>query len=288
MNATLHIHSSLPQVVTDFYARTNHERIDAGWVRVSSAKRFAHFEQLIDNLIQSSGPAQVVVSHGRGLDGLLVRFNARARHTASGRVIYDLARLAGTAADKKLKQTDSEVVSAAQKMGTTAAATVQLATKLAQLQKKKTISVEIRGCNIGTEPNVMRGYKKAFGARRLTAPNCRMFFVDIIPARPPGGRTMDSLKNGTPSTPRTRRRFFSGKHIDPIIIDIQDIDGHTRVASHAFMDDPTQAHRWAARLNGVMWQGSGNSFILQVLWDDLRTSYHCPRDPQYGNRLVTV
>jgi len=92
-------------------------------------------------------------------------------------------------------------------MGVQPAAVIRLAGKLPALRTKPRI-VEIRGCNIGAGKHLL-DYKRAWGAARVSAPKCRMFYVRIAPHRPARNQTMGGLSGARPITANTRRRFFS-------------------------------------------------------------------------------
>jgi hypothetical protein len=156
-----------------------------------------------------------------------------------------------------------------------------------------------RGCNVGNSPELLRLYKEAFSASKVSAPACRNLFLRIRPGKPPFKTTMGDLADSSklPKTPRTRRRTFFDPTYgiangEPICIDVQDLDGHTNVQSYSFMNLPQMASNWAKELN-LGWKqaptGTGNNqFVIQVMWDDTEPSYHTRKDQSYRYKIVSV
>src|SRR5205807_51783 len=109
-----------------------------------------------------------------------------------------------------------------------------------------------------------------FGAAMITAPNCRVFYLRIRPGRPPSGTSISQLAGQAPSTLNTRRRLFQppSTSMGPLLVDVRDIDGHTRVDSPlSVLDNPAQAPSWAEILTG-RWSNTASEFVLPVLWND--------------------
>jgi hypothetical protein len=306
-DAVVHI-GAMPkaEIVREFYQKCGLETLDAARIQVGELLSFSTLEGLVDKMISRTEAIQIVVNHGSSDKGLHIPFVPGAKFNATGPMMSDLATLATDAGilakgRARLTEDNQKVKNAAQMMGTNAASVIRLAEKLVKLREKKTI-IEIRGCNVGANPGFLRDYKKAFGAARVTAPGCRMFYLRIKPHKPGKGVTMGDLSGDKPKTGNTRRRFISYIMIDPadialnnaspIIIDVRDIDGHSQVDSESFMNDPKLAAVWAAKLNGAWKQaptGFGNDqFVLPVMWDDNEPSYHCPHDGSYRKKLVSV
>ena len=74
--------------------------------------------------------------------------------------------------------------------------------------------------------------------------------------------------------------------VGPLLIDIRDIDGHTRVDSPlSVLDEPVHAATWGRLLTG-RWDGEERSFVLPVLWENTEQSFHCPLEVGYRERLT--
>jgi hypothetical protein len=273
--------------VKDFYGGCTLEVIGPGSIKISAVDAFTTLGDLCDKMLARAEGSFVIVNHGNPDQGLIVKFTATSPHNATGLMIDDLASLSKVAGS--LRSSDPRVIDAAAKMGVTAEDALQLIKKLAQLHAKQRL-LFFRGCNIGKNPTMLASYKAAFGAAGAQAPNCRMFYLRINPARPPRGQTMAGLSKSKPLTPKTRRRTFtdSTSRLGPLIIDVRDLDGHTHVESHSFADDPAQAAQWGAKILPEWRSGTGRNdeFVAEVLWDDAESSYMTPLEPSYRARLV--
>jgi hypothetical protein len=283
-------------VIKEYYTRCGLEMFKPNVrIPVKAILNYVTFEDLIDKMLTRSEWVHLVVSHGSPDGGLLMPLASGGGHNQTGKIMDDLAVLAET---QMCLRTDAPNYSGrikfiADGMGVKPAVVTRVAEKLGMLQRKSFI-VEIRGCNIGKEREMLGRYRRAFG-HMTSAPNCRMFYLRIEPGRPPRGKAMDDLKIALPTTPKTRRRYFSDPAqgaAGPIIIDIADIDGHTNVRPAGFMQDPHKASEWANRLLSTWKQapaGAGsNRFVLPVMWDDEETTFHLPLEPGFGDKLVMV
>jgi hypothetical protein len=288
-------------LVREYFQRCALETPSKGAARFPTGEisSFATLEELLDHLLARDETTHVIVNHGNDKDGLLVPFAAGAQHNATGRAIEDLSALANEArffllARAHLPPDSPKVTRLAPIMGVRPATVARLAEKLAEVRKKK-LRLEIRGCNIGKNATMLKNYKAAFGADAVTAPSCRMFYVRILPHKPRRGTSLGQLSGQQPTTAKTRRRLFAipRRLPEPLIVDVRDIDGHTKVDSESFMDVPTRAIDWAVEINGI-WkqspQGTGNDrFVLPVMWEDENDpSYHCPLDVSYRQKLVSA
>ena len=236
----------------------------------------------------------IVVSHGHSEHGLIMKFTQASPHTATGLLIDDLADLADQQAKGQLSEGDRALKDAAAKMGIKAAGALELVKKLVRLRAKKRM-VHVRGCNLGASKSLMEGYKRAFGLLCITAPNCRNVYSGINTKKPPKGTTVDALGQTGPKTPKTRRRLFTwpqNQKVGSLVIDIRDIDGHTRLDSESFLTDPSLASSWGEQLLGTWRQApsgtNSNSFILQIFWDNDETSWHTPLEGGFRLKLVFV
>ena len=281
------------EIIHDFYQRCGRETIGPAQVKTGEIQNFTTLEELVDHLLEGDEFIQIVVNHGNPEHGLLIPFTRESPYNATGGVIAQMASLAVEYQRGCPVKDPPGVVDLASKMGVRPAVAVRLLEKLGALIYKEMI-LEIRGCNIGKSQYLLRAYKKVFSAKAFTAPKCRMFYLRIVPHRPPHGVSMAALTARRPALPGSRRRSFSasGNPFGSLIIDVRDIDGHSRVDSEAFMDDPHQAFNWGAKLDGewrIAPQGTGNNrFVLPVLWDNDESSWHTPLEETYRQKLVMV
>jgi hypothetical protein len=273
-------------LVQDFYRGCTLEVIGPGSVRTGAVETYSTLEDLCDKMLVHDETSFVIVNHGDPEKGLILRFTAKSPHSATGLIIGDLAAMSKVAAS--LRSSDARVIDAASKMGVQRDDALRLISKLAELHKKQRL-LFFRGCNIGKDLTMLVSYRDAFGAASAQAPDCRMFYQLIKPHTPSKGQTIAALSKRKPLGPKTRRRSFtdSTSRLGPLIIDVQDIDGHTNVTNESFADDPTQAAQWGAKIlpewRSVMGQ---NQFVTEVLWDDTESSYMTPLDVSYRQRLV--
>ena len=280
-------------LVREFYERCGME----SGIRIGSITTFSTLEGLIDNMLAHDESEHVIVNHGKSDQGLLIPFTRETRYSSTGPVMDRLTSYADLIPQACLNLDHPEMKNTAAMMGVPPASVMRLAEKLVKLRKKH-LAIEIRGCNIGVDPTMLASYVRAFGAARVTAPQCRMFYMRIKPHKPnqKKGETIERLAGEKPAGGRARRRMFAelaaASSDSSIIIDIQDIDGHTQVDSESFMNEPPHALEWAIKLNGAWKQsptGTGNDqFVLPVMWDDNEPSYHCPRDAGYLGKLAVV
>jgi hypothetical protein len=284
------------QIIERFYRQCGLETIGPGRIRTGTMSRFTSLEDLFDKLLAGEPNShQVVVSHGHAEHGLLIKFARESAFTATGAVIALLSTLANAAAKGTLAADDANLKNAATMMGVTVATAQRLADKLNKLRARKLI-IHIRGCNIGANPTLLSAYKSAMGAVAITAPNVRMVYAGINPRKPPRGISMGDLVGDVkPKMPHTRRRFFpwpENSYVGPIIIDIRDIDGHTRLDTETFINDPALTPHWATKLNGEWKQApkatNSTSFVLPVLWDNNESTWHAPLEEGYRRKLVMV
>lgn len=283
-------------IIERFYQQCGLETIGPGRIKTGAITHFTSLEDLLDQLLANNPSAQVVVvSHGHSEHGLLIKFAKGSKFTATGAVIETLSALADLAKKGSLSADSQRLKDVAAMMGVKIDTAQRLLDKLNQLRVKKLI-LHIRGCNLGANASLMRAYKAAFGAAAITAPTARMVYAGVNPRKPPKGVTMGDLVGDTPPRlPKTRRRLFpwpENSYVGPIIIDIRDIDGHTRLDTEAFINDPSLTSHWATKLNGEWKQAPkaarSDSFILPVLWDNGETTWHAPLEDGYRKKLLLV
>jgi hypothetical protein len=274
-------------VVRDFYRGCPSEVVGPGSVLIGTVDTFTNLEDLCDKILARDETLFVIVNHGNPDRGLILPFTAKspANITATGLIIHDLAAMSN--AVPSIGSNDARVIDAASKMGVSVADALRLISKLPQLHNKQRI-LFFRGCNIGKDLTMLADYRDAFGAAAAQAPNCRMFYLRIKPHTPSRGQTVAGLSRGRPVAGTRRRSFIdSTSHLGPLIFDVRDIDGHTRVDSESFADDPMQAAQWGAKIL-PQWQPvlGQSQFVIQVLWEDTGLSYMTPLDVAYRQRLV--
>jgi hypothetical protein len=281
-------------IVNRFYERCGLEHVGPARISVADRLPYDTLEQLIDNIQIRPEMTHVVVNHGSDSQGLIVKYVTHALHNATGEAIGRLADAAS--ATGSLDASSSKTKDLASRLGASSQDTLRLIAKLANLRKTARV-IAIRGCNIGQNPVMLREYKRAFGAAMVTAPKGRMFYQPVHPNKTSQQHSLASLRTGKPHTGKTRRRVFesttdSALRNAPIVIDVQDVDGHAKTKSFSFMDDPDNAVKWAVAINGAWRQvhsGPGSDdFIMQVMWNNQETSYHTCYDASYVSKLVFV
>jgi hypothetical protein len=276
-------------IADDYYRFSQRETFGPGQIETeATARAFTTLGELLDHIIASAETTHVIVNHGNPSQGLLIRFTTGSPHNATGPVAATLGNLVvqGTLPSPF----DPRLLNLAAQMGVDVFAVLQLLGRFVQVAQRRPI-LHFRGCNLGGDTTMLQGYKLAFGAAMITAPNCRMFYLRIRPRRTPTGTTIAQLAGQAPTTPNTRRRRFpapSGTPVGPLLADVRDIDGHTQVESPlSVLDDPAEAPIWGELLTG-RWTGTAREFVLPVLWNNNETSFHCPLEVGYRQRLTSV
>src|SRR5262249_36501156 len=103
---------------------------------------------------------------------------------------------------------DPRIIDLAKIMGVQVATLARLFEQLGIIRNHK-YNIAIRGCNLGYNQDLLRAYKKALGASKLSAPACRNLYLRIRPAKPFKGSMGDlSSSASKPTTAKTRRRAF--------------------------------------------------------------------------------
>jgi hypothetical protein len=299
-------------IIKQYYTRCGYEMAGSNFiVKVNEPQTITSFEDLADKMLKSTAWVQLVVCHGDPTLGLLLPLVKGAPYNKSGAVINDLAELAARHTDmvNKDKALDGRIKNVMGLMGVKRDALQRLVGKLSDLKRNKFMKniVEIRGCHLaeGGGP-LMQDYRKALGTHMLSAPNCRQLYVPINPDNPAKlswrakmylgkNTTMQALNDSQPPRSRTRRRVFGkmgSTNPEPIIIDIQDVDGHTNVSSYSFMDKPSNASSLAPNFiknwNQAKKGANNDKFVLPILFDDYESSYHVPLEGGYLSKLKTV
>lgn len=290
MPAPVHLGLEDPtNLVADFYRYSSRESIGPALLETENEPtKYKSLEQLVDHLLASRELTHVVVNHGNAKDGLLIKFTANSPFNATGPMVRPLASLVAAYGSGVLPIFDPRLVNVAAQMGVSPIESLSLLAKLLQLQSRK-LFLHLRGCSVGADKSLLEAYKVLFGARLITAPRCRMLFHRIKPAFRPA-TVITALERQAPRLAKTRRRVF---RIGPnpgagvLLIDVTDVDGHTRVENSSSISQVTSVQSFADFLVG-RWVGSKSEFILPVLWCDVEQSYHCPIEFGYRERLVGV
>jgi hypothetical protein len=298
----VHIASNLSDIVDKYYKNCGYDQF---WrvIRIGIGKisRFSSLENLVDKINKSSEVSHIIFCHGSERDGLIMHYVDNTGHTATSQIAALSALVDDFEKNGSTYKPDSQnntLLNAMGFMGVTANAAIKLAKKMVLIRSKK-INIIIRGCNVGANSQILIDYKKAFNAGVVEAPICRMFLVNIIAYHPPKHNTIVGLGNNLMPEPKTRRRLFDPIQMSilrdieietagPIVIDIKDIDGHTKIGSSSYMDVPNKATKWGIKFNGA-WRGAKqNAFILPVLWDNTEQTYHTPLDFSYLMKMNFV
>lgn len=300
------------QIIHDFYTRCGHEIAGNFQVKANTPQTVTSLEEVVDRMLASTAWVQLIVCHGDPSGGLLLPLVKGGAHNQTGQVINNLAILSErhselNAAGNPLQGLLQNVIDL---MGIKRDSLLRLVGKLVQLRQTRYMKniVEIRGCHLAANGGqLLQPYRRALGTHMLSAPTCRQLYLPINPDNPGQlsfrakqylGRqktTMKELSDGRPPASNTRRRMF-GKLTDtspgPIVIDIRDVDGHTNVSAHPFMDHPGQASQVAPRMI-LSWKQApagtnSDKFILPVMWDNNESTYHVPLEESYCRKLKMV
>lgn len=278
-------------IVNDYYRFSQLETIGPAQIETESTTRsFSTLDELLDHILATAEQTHIVVNHGSPTQGLLIRFSPNSPYNATGLVAQALANLVDALVQGTLPPFDGRLLNVALQMGVSPPEALLLLEKFVRVRQRNPI-LHFRGCNLGGNTAMLNFYKLLFGAALITAPNCRMFYLRIRPRRPASGTSIAQLAVQAPSTANTRRRLFQApgvSSVGPLLVDVRDIDGHTNVDSPlSVLDDPAQAQRWGELLTG-RWTNTAPEFVLPVLWNDFETSFHCPLEVSYRQRLSMV
>ena len=292
-----------------------------GFMRIHTSKitRFSTLEGLIDNILGSDTLLHIIICHGSPENGLILPFAKDYTPTATGQPIAKLAEMMRklvhsalpVSEQVKLIQADLDNMWNAMSMREKIARRVT--EKLIKLREKPPI-IFFQACNIGANRPLLLAYKQAFSALAMTAPAHRQFFVEVFPNKK-DHKSLEKVSREKPKKPKTRRRVFApinssllGYNLDieypawafnraptnpilePLILDVTDIDGHTRISTDSYMEHvkPEVLLEWAKELNGAYNTGGKRRFIVPLIWDNNDTTYYCAKDMGYAERLTTV
>lgn len=280
-----------------FYTGCPFERaLGPFWITIEARASYATLERLFELLIAEPRNQVVIVNHasvepvkgGAGKTGLLLPFAAGSTADATGPMIGTLGELAKRA--DSLTKDDPHVIDAASMMKVSPATALRLVGKLAQVRQKTRRWIHIRGCHLGEDQDLAREYKIALNAAVLTAVRCRMLYLYVAPSRYSMAE-LAALSAATPTDPKIRRRTFAlpGMPDHMMVLDVQDIDGHTKVTAKGYIARPTEAAQFATVLQRE-WRDRAHptQFYFEALWDNGESSYILQVDHAYQTHVIGV
>jgi hypothetical protein len=257
---------------------------------------FSTIRKLLENLnAEKRWNYHLIVSHGRDDQGLLVNLMPGSSARPLKSTIDDLNKLADYTAKLSSGQRTrygmlEPVEKLRTKLGLTTTSQLESLIDLVLSLRNKKRVISVRGCNIGKNRPLLRSYKKFFNAARFMAPTCRDLFLQIRPnTRPNSAGYMNNLAARPVATAALRRRVFRSPNpvVESLVVDIQDIDGHSQVAATSYIQDPNDVTVWARLLNGEYARANGE-FVLEVMWENSERTYHTPRQREYTDKIAIV
>ncbi len=285
-------HMQRSEIIASYYQNCGLETIGAGQIRTGGIRRYATLEELIDILLARTEPQQVIVNHGNPEEGLLIPFSRETNYRSTGQIMYLLSGLADMAELGAINQNDPKakvLLGVAGDMRVSRAVVLRVVSKLVALRKKQLI-LHFRACNL-TDSDMILTYKKAFGARMITYHGCRLLYLRVRPQQIKAGHTIAELED-KPITPKVRHRTFEDPIglLWPMVIFIQDLDGHTRVEDYALIGhrSPEQIAGWAEFLLRQWGPTDPEEFVLPVMWDNGELTFHCPLEAGWRQKLSYV
>jgi hypothetical protein len=281
------------QLVADYYQQCGLETIGPGQLVTNRLARFTTLEGLIDLLLARPESQQVIVNHGSPESGLLVPVCKETRFSNTGVVMSDFSGLADMAEkgpiDPKNQITRVLLDGVTRDLGVRAPVILRIVDKLVALRRKRLV-LHFRACNLD-DPQMVRTYKTAFGATMITFHGCRLLFMRCSPAQMKAGRHVAEF-NGDDNTTKARLRTFDDPLglLSPMLLAIVDRDGHTQVDDESFLErrSPSEVRGWAISLLRVWKEESPASFVIPVMWENTETTFHCPLEPGWRDKLRFV
>jgi hypothetical protein len=285
-----HMHGN--EIIADYYRNCGLETIGAGQIPTHGPRFYATLEELIDILQSRPEVHQVIVNHGNPDDGLLIPFSRETHYFQTGNIMYMLSGLADMAERGEIDPNDPKakvLLGVASDMRVSRAVVIRVVRKLVALRKKQLI-LHFRACNL-TDPVMVGSYKKAFGARAITYHGCRLLYLRIRPQQIKAGHTIAELE-AKPITRAIRHRTFEDPIglLWPMVIFIEDLDGHTRVRDFTLIvhRSSEQVVGWAEFLIRQWRKTDALEFVLPVMWDDKELTFHCPLEPGWRQKLNII
>jgi len=281
------------RLILDYYQQCGLETIGPGQVTTDRLAKFTTLEALIDLLLTRPENQQVIVNHGSPDSGLLVPICKETRFSDTGVVISDFSGLADMAEkgpiDPKNQVTKVLLDGLAKDLGVRTSVVLRIVDKLVALRKRRLV-LHFRACNMD-DPEMVRGYKRAFGAALITFHGCRLLFMELKPAQMKAGRHVAEFSSDD-NTTQARLRTFDDPLglLSPMLIAIVDRDGHTRVDDESFLEHrtPSEIRGWAIFLLRVWKEQSPERFVVPVMWENSETTFHCPLEPGWREKLQSV
>ena len=136
---------------------------------------------------------------------------------------------------------------------------------------------------------MLLAYKKAFGALLISFHSCRLFYVIINPQQLKPPNTVASVLMQKVSGPKQRYRGFDDPIglVSPLLLGVEDIDGHTRVDDYTLMEHKTteEISGWAEILVRRWNESSPSRFVLPVMWENSETSFYTPLEPGFAQKI---
>jgi|ERR1051326_3248536 hypothetical protein len=298
-------------IIHEFYNQCGYEIAYQFQVKARTPRTVTSLEDVVDGMMSSDAWVQLIVCHGDPDRGLLIPLTRDSRFNSTGVVMSDLAVLAEASdLDSNSSFYEGRLKFVQDTMGIRRDPLMRFIRKLVQLKQTKYFKniVEIRGCNLAANgKESLQYYRRALGTHMLSAPKCRQLYLPINPENPAKltwparsylGKqktTMQDLSMSNPPAGKRRRRTFGniGSTMPPpIVIDVEDIDGHTKVKAHPFMDNPKDTQQVARSLI-LNWTQApagpkSDKFVLPVMWDNNESTYHVPLEWNYAGKLATV
>lgn len=249
---------------------------------------------MIDSLIAATEFQHVIVNHGDESVGLLVKFCPESNLRQTGLVIGGLAELADRAEKGPLDPNDldtklflGKVMKDAQ---VSQAVVFRIVQKLLKLRKKGHV-IHFRACNFKFD-FLARQYKRAFGARLITFHGSRLLFLRIAPQQFKPGNTVDGQLATNPSDATRRFRGFHDNlgEISSMLIGVLDKDGATQVEAFTLIERriPSDVQGWAEALLRRWKAKASLEFVVPVMWDNDETTFHCPLELGWREKLRFV
>jgi hypothetical protein len=279
------------RIAPAYYQHCGLETIGGGQVPTSNIKTHFTFEDMIDTLLSRSERHQVIVNHGSPERGLIIKLCRETGFTDTGTVITYLALLTDSAEKGTLGSDGSKRMlhTLASRANITTSVANRIILKLLLLRHKRFI-YHFRACNMQEE--TVTEYKLAFGAMGISYHSCRLVFVEVVPQQTKPGDRVISLMTKHPSTKTQRYRGLADPMglLEPILIGIKDIDGHVRLETYTVSErrSTREIAGWAEFLIRQWDIQDPKSFVMPVMWENGETTFHCPLEPVWREKLKYV
>jgi hypothetical protein len=284
----------LRHVISNYYNNCGLETIGPGQVVTGPIGYFSTLEELIDLLLARPEFQQVIANHGHLATGLSVPCAKETNFQETGLIIGALSDLADMEEGHPPDPTFDEKKTLHQLtklMRVTEAVVFRIVHKLVALRKKPMV-LHFRACHLDTF--YATKYKKAFGALMTTYhSSCSIVYALLRPAplKPPNWAANEFRRHKSTFTDRFRlfQEPTVGLLSDMLVgIEYPIMDPKDR--PHAFIDDcnPEKISGWATFLLGRWKEAMPKQLVIPVMWDDNETTFHCPREAGWRQKLQWV